>query len=171
MADSKGVQDENRRLEPLDSGKAQVAGEIKAELAEQVEVGPPADVQEIEPMAGQFRNQALNEMLDTEFEVVLSRNISRISQGLNYLFCIIYGLLGVRFLLALVETRSGDGFVHFIHAITDPLYAPFRGILDSPSVIRFTLVLPILVALIVYMLLHAGANGFLRFLAHRKTEI
>src|SRR6266498_3500203 len=49
-------------------------------------------------------------------------------------------------------------------------YAPFRGIVASPSAEGHTLALPIVVALIVYVLLHLGINRLLRLLAHRKTQ-
>ena len=36
-------------------------------------------------------------------------------------------------MLALIAARSGTGFVRFIATITDPFYAPFRGIVESPT--------------------------------------
>jgi uncharacterized protein YggT (Ycf19 family) len=78
----------------------------------------------------------------------------------------------VRLLLALLAARSSAGFVQFVRAVTDPLYAPFRGIVASPTAEGgYTLALPIVIAIIVYALLHAGINGLLRLIAHRKTEI
>ena len=35
----------------------------------------------------------------------------------------------------------------------------------------FTLVLPIVIAIVVYILLHLAINGFLRIFAHRKTTV
>ncbi|MEJ7709623.1 MAG: YggT family protein [Pyrinomonadaceae bacterium] len=71
-----------------------------------------------------------------------------------------------------MAARSSAGFVQFVRSVTDPLYAPFRGIVASPTAEGgYTLALPIIVAIIVYALLHAGINGLLRLLAHRKTEI
>ena len=56
--------------------------------------------------------------------------------------------------------------------MTDPLYAPFRGIVASPKAEGgYTLALPIVIAIIVYALLHLGINKLLRLIAHRKTEI
>jgi len=78
----------------------------------------------------------------------------------------------MRFLLALMAARSTAGFVQFIVTVTNPFYLPFRGIVASPSTDQgHTLVLPIVVALIAYMLLHLAINGLLRMLAHRKTAI
>jgi hypothetical protein len=78
----------------------------------------------------------------------------------------------MRFLLALLAARSSAGFVQFIVAISNPFYAPFRGIVASPSTDSgHTLLLPIVVAIIAYALLHLAINGLLRMFAHRKTEI
>ena len=56
--------------------------------------------------------------------------------------------------------------------MTNPFYAPFRGIVASPRTDRgHTLLLPIIVALIAYVLLHLAINGLLRMMAHRKTQI
>jgi uncharacterized protein YggT (Ycf19 family) len=78
----------------------------------------------------------------------------------------------MRFLLALLAAHSTAGFVQFIVAVTNPFYAPFRGIVNSPSTEQGnTLLLPIVVAIIAYVILHLAINGLLRLLAHRKTQI
>jgi len=85
---------------------------------------------------------------------------------------VIYALLGMRFLLALLAARSTAGFVQFIVAVSNPFYAPFRGIVASPSTDQgHTLMLPIVVAIVAYVILHLLINGLLRMLAHRKTQI
>ncbi len=87
-------------------------------------------------------------------------------------FYVLYALLGLRFLLALMAARSTAGFVQFIVAVTSPFYAPFRGIVASPRTDQgHTLLLPIVVAIIAYVLLHLAINGILRMMAHRKTAI
>ncbi len=98
--------------------------------------------------------------------------MASLSQVVDYIFYVIYALLAIRLLLALLAARSRAGFVQFIVTVTDPLYAPFRGIVASPTAEGgYTLALPIVIAIIVYALLHAGINGLLRLIAHRKTEI
>ena len=90
----------------------------------------------------------------------------------DYIFFVLYALLGLRFLLALLAARSGAGFVRFIVTVTDPFYRPFRGIVASPSTEGgHTLVLPLVIAIIVYLLLHLAINGVLRIIAHRKTAV
>lgn len=99
------------------------------------------------------------------------RGAARISQYVDYAFYLIYALLAIRLVLALIAARPSSGFVQFINGVTFPLYVPFRGIVSSPSAGGFTLALPVGIAILVYMLLHAGVNGFLRLAAHRKTAI
>ncbi len=72
----------------------------------------------------------------------------------------------------MLAARSSNAFVQLIVTITDPFYAIFRGIVPSPSAEGgYTLVVPIIIAIVVYALLHAAINGFLRMIAHRKTDI
>ena len=98
--------------------------------------------------------------------------MARVSQVIDYIFYVLYALLGLRFLLALLAARSGAGFVQFIVTVTNPFYEPFRGIVASPSTdAGHTLMLPLVIAIIVYILLHLGINGLLRIMAHRKTSV
>jgi uncharacterized membrane protein len=126
----------------------------------------------VRQVASEFRSKAVDEVVDTEREVERGRTAARVSQIVDYIFYVIYALLGMRFLLALLAARSSAGFVQFIVTVTNPFYAPFRGIVDSPRTDEgHTLLLPIVVAIIAYVLLHLAINGLLRMLAHRKTAI
>lgn len=100
------------------------------------------------------------------------RPVSRGSQFLNYVFWLLYSLLGIRLLLALMDARA-TGFVKFIAAVTDPFYAPFRGIVASPDVSGTGMVLavPILVALVVYAILHLAIHKLLQVMAYRQTVV
>jgi hypothetical protein len=56
--------------------------------------------------------------------------------------------------------------------VTNPFYEPFRNIVASPRTgDGHTLMLPLVIAIIVYVLLHLAINGVLRIIAHRKTAI
>jgi hypothetical protein len=171
--DDKLAADEARRSVQHETVKAQVEGEVQAEIADRASAGPPpGEAQKIDEVAGRFRSKAVNEVVDTEREVERGRGAARISQVIDYIFYVIYALLGMRFLLALLAARSSAGFVQFIVTVTNPFYAPFRGIVASPQTNQgHTLLLPIVVAIIAYVLLHLAINGLLRMLAHRKTEI
>lgn len=172
MQDNKLAADEARREVQHESVKAQVEGDVNAEIAARADRTTPAEAQKMEQVAGEFRGKAIEEVVVTEREIDRARGMARVSQVIDYIFYVIYALLAVRLLLALMAARPSAGFVRLIHSVTDPLYWPFRGIVASPTVEGgYTLALPIVIALIVYALLHAGINALLRLIAHRKTEI
>ena len=172
MEDNKLAADEARREVQHESIKAQVESDVSASIAARADRTTHSEAQKMEQVAGEFRGKAIDEVVETEREVEVARGMARLSQVVDYIFYLIYGLLAIRLLLALLAARSSAGFVQFIYTITGPLYAPFRGIVGSPTAEGgYTLALPIVIAIIVYALLHAGINGLLRLIAHRKTEI
>src|ERR1700754_1649319 len=154
MDDDKLALDEARRAAQHEAVKSQVEGDVQAEITQRAaESSAPGETHRIDQVAGEFRSKAVNEVVD-------------------YIFYVIYALMGMRFLLALLAARSTAGFVRFIVAVTNPFYAPFKGIVASPSTDQgHTLLLPVLIAIVAYILLHLGINGLLRMLAHRKTQI
>lgn len=171
MEDNKLAADEARRAGQHGSVKSQVEGEVQAEIAERAAT-KPTEGAAIDHVATEFRAKAVNEVVQTEREVERARGVARVSQIVDYLFFVLYALLGMRFVLALLAARSGAGFVRFIVAVTDPFYRPFRGIVASPSTDGgHTLMMPLVIAIVVYVLLHLGINGLLRLFAHRKTAI
>lgn len=172
MKDNKLAADEARRELQHESVRAQVESDVNDEIAARADHTTPSEAKKMERVAGEFRGKAIDEVVDTEREVERARGMARLSQVIDYIFYVIYALLALRLLLSLLAARSNAGFVQFIRTVTDPLYAPFRGIVASPTVEGgYTLALPIVIAIIVYVLLHLGINGFLRLIAHRKTEI
>jgi|SRR5688572_3957231 len=173
MGDEKLAIEEARRAAQHESVKAQVEGEVNSEITDRAATKATRhESQKIDNVAGEFRSQAVDEVIDTEREVQRSRGLARVSQIIDYIFWVIYALLGMRFLLALMAARSTAGFVQFIVTVSNPFYAPFRGIVASPSTDSgHTLLLPIVVAIIAYAVAHLLLNGLLRMLAHRKTQI
>jgi hypothetical protein len=172
MDDDKLAMDEARRAEQHGAVKSQVEGEVQAEIADRAAQAPPAESQKIDQVAGEFRAKAVNEVVESEREVGRGRVAARVSQVIDYIFFVLYALLGMRFLLALLAAKSSAGFVQFIVTVTAPFYEPFRGIVASPRTDGgHTLMLPLVIAIIVYVLLHLGINGLLRMFAHRKTAI
>jgi ABC-type multidrug transport system fused ATPase/permease subunit len=173
MGDDKLAIDETRRAAQHESVKAQVEGDVNAEITDRAATKATRDEsRKIDQAAGEFRSKAVDEVVDTEREVQRGRGLARVSQIVDYIFWVIYALLGMRFLLALMAARSSAGFVQFIVTVSNPFYAPFRGIVASPQADSgHTLMLPIIVAIIAYALAHLLINGLLRMLAHRKTQI
>lgn len=172
MQDNKLAEDEARRSAQHENVRAEIESDVNAEVAGRAAHYENVDLARLDNVAGTMHERAVNEVISTENEIHRARGLARVSQFIDYIFFIIYGLLIIRLLLTLMAARSSAGFVEFIRNITDPIYAPFKGIVPSPTVEGgYTLALPIVIALVVYILIHAAINGLLRIFAHRKTEI
>ncbi len=172
MVDNKLAQEEAQRTANYEALKSDVKTDVTSEIAARADQSTHSEAQRMENIAGDLRGKAMNEIVQTDREVERGRFLARISQVIDYIFYVIYGLLAIRLVLALFNARQNTGFVQFINSITNPLYAPFRGIVPSPSTAEgFTLALPIIIAIIVYLLVHLAINGLLRIFAQRKTEI
>lgn len=172
MTDDKLEREEIERSANYEAIKSTVKSEVGGEIAAEARVPAPGEAAQIDDLAGHMREKAVREVVDEEVEIERGRVLARVSQVVDYIFFIIYGLLVIRLLLALMAARSEAGFVQFIRSISDPFYAPFRGIVASPTTPEgYTLALPIIIALVVYILLHMAINGLLRIFVHRKTQV
>jgi uncharacterized protein YggT (Ycf19 family) len=173
MEDDKLAADEARRAVQHESVKAEIESDVNAEIASHAAAGAGTnEVRREAQIADEFRSKAVDEVVDTEREVERARGLARVSQVIDFIFYVIYALLGLRLLLELLAARRSAGFVQFIASLTDPFYAPFRGIVPSPTAEGgYRLTVPIIIAIIVYLLLHLGIKALLRMIAHRRTEI
>ena len=171
MVDDKLAQEEALRVANYEAIKSELKSEVGGEIAVEAQRPTVSQAKTIDSIAGDMRQKAVNEVVETEKEVERSRTVARVSQIVDYIFFVIYGLLTIRLLLELFAAKENAGFVKFIKSATGLLYAPFEGIMPSLSKDGFTLALPIIVAIIVYMLLHFAVNGLLRIFAHRKTAV
>lgn len=172
MSDPKLAVDEMRRVEQHDSVKSEIEGDVNAEIAARAKVRDPESASEIREAADTLREGAVKEVRVSEREVVRGRGAARVSQVVDYVFWLVYAMLGLRFLLGMVGARSAAGFTQFVRGVTEPLYLPFRGLVESPEAPGgYVFAWPILIAIGVYALLHWAINGFLRMMAERKTSI
>jgi uncharacterized protein YggT (Ycf19 family) len=107
----------------------------------------------------------------TESEIGRARTAARASQIIDFIFYVIYSLIGLQILLDLMGARRGNGFRSLIDTLTTPFLSPFESLIQSISAGRFQLQLSYLVALVVYILIHIGINSLLRMFVERKTTI
>ncbi len=169
MNDDKLAREEAQRSANYEAVKSNVKSEVSAEVA--ADARAHQHEEKIEQMADEMRTRSISEIEESDREVKRGRVVARISQVVDYIFFLIYGLLAIRLILALFAARSGNDFVQFVRSVTDPLYAPFKGIVPSLSSDGFTLALPLVIAIIVYMMLHLAINGLLRIFVHRKVAV
>lgn len=80
-------------------------------------------------------------------------------------FGLLYTLLLIRFALVFFAARPGAGFYQLIHGATEPFYRPFEGLFVATSIDGWRLEWSLLVALVVYALLHGAIRGVLSLLA------
>ena len=97
--------------------------------------------------------------------------MTRVSQVGDYVFFVIYGLIGLEIVLQLLGARHASGFKRLLDTVTWPLLGLFRGLMPDPAVGSMQLMLSYIVALVVYILLHMALNGLLRLFAQRKSSI
>ncbi|HXT71253.1 MAG TPA: hypothetical protein VN700_15955 [Vicinamibacterales bacterium] len=171
MADRQNLDiDERERIREHESVKADVRRQVHSEIAQEVRA-TDADRAREKAAAESMKRQAMEEVAGTERELSRSRVVARGSQVIDYLFYIVYGIIGVAIALAAVGAREGAGFTRFVNTLAGPLTAPFRNILTDPASGNSRFMFSYGVALVAYLLLHLAINGFLRILAQRKTEI
>ncbi|MDB5165511.1 MAG: hypothetical protein JWM00_401 [Candidatus Saccharibacteria bacterium] len=63
-------------------------------------------------------------------EVEHDRQVSKVTQIIWYIAGVLIALLLVRAVLAMLGANLDNSFASFIYALTDPLVAPFRGLLQ-----------------------------------------
>lgn len=171
MVDDKLAQDEAQRALNYEAVKSSVQADVDAEIAANAASPTVSQASRIENIGANMRHKAVDEVVETEREVERGRTVARISQIVDYVFFVIYGLLTIWLLLELFAAQESAGFVKFIKTVTGIFYAPFAGIAPSPSKDGFTLAIPIIIAIVAYMVLHLAINGLLRLFTHRKTSV
>ena len=98
---------------------------------------------------------------------VVRSPITRLVHAVDWVFSVLYGLLGIRLVLTLMGASSNAGFTRLINSLTEPFYAPFRGIVNRPTVDGGYVDFPLIVALLAYALLHLAIRGLLRVIQGR----
>ncbi len=145
--------EEERRRRQHDAIKSDVSQRVQEDVARETIVPTP------------------EEREGTEAQIQRGGAAARVSQIVDYVFFLIYGLIALSILLEALGARESAGFAWFISAVTSPLLAPFQDLLRDPSVGGSQFMISNVVALVVYAMLPAAINGALRMVAHRKTEV
>ncbi|HJQ71742.1 MAG TPA: YggT family protein [Blastocatellia bacterium] len=171
VEDEKLAIDESRRVAQHEAIKGTVREEVHSEIARKADRLDPVERAEADQVAEELKHKAVHEVRETETEIDRARGVARVSQVIDYIFYLIYGIIGLEIILELIGARESNGFKNFIDTIASPLLAPFRGLVADPARGAMQLRLSYIVALAVYLLLHLAINGLLRMIAHRKTTV
>jgi uncharacterized protein YggT (Ycf19 family) len=171
VEDEKLAVDESRKIAQHEAVKGAVREEVHSEIARDANRLDARERAQASAVAEEFKHKAVREVVETETEIERARGVARVSQFVDYIFYLIYGIIGLEIILELIGARESNGFKNFIDTLASPLLAPFRGLVDDPSSGGMQFRLSYIVALIVYLLLHLAVNGLLRLLAHRRTVV
>jgi uncharacterized protein YggT (Ycf19 family) len=163
--------DEARRIAQHESVKGEIREKVHADIARRTDERSPADQADADALAESLKRKAVREVASTESELDRGQAAARASQVVDYLFYIVYGIIGLEIVLDAIGARQSAGFKQFIDAIATPFLAPFKGLMPTPGVGSFRLMLSYVVALAVYVLLHMAVNGLFRLMVHRKTVV
>jgi uncharacterized protein YggT (Ycf19 family) len=169
MNDEKPTGRESSRV----ARRAVSAPDVERDVTERVVGRPrlratPVDTRRISSVAGEIGVAEGNDAHRAEPAPEYGWNVTGRMEALDYAFGAVYLLMTARLLLALVSADATAGVVRFINALTDPLYAPFRALLGVPAADEgHMLALPILIALVGYMLVHASISALLRVTRQR----
>jgi uncharacterized protein YggT (Ycf19 family) len=173
MADetNSALLDEERRMSSHQEVKASLDDDVNARIRRESAQVEPEESVELAGVARELKRKSVREAAETERELWRGRTAARISQVVDYLFYVTYGLIGLQFVFRLMGTRPGNGFVQFVAGVSGPLLAPFERIVGTPSVGAFQIRLSYLLALLIYILLHIAINGVFRIIAYRRVTV
>jgi uncharacterized protein YggT (Ycf19 family) len=170
--DRKVAADDAMRVARHEATASVVAQDVNEDIAARADDGNAGEAARLDRVASDMRSSAIDDAAGQNREMSRARGTARVSQVVDYVFYLIYGLLAIRLVLALLGANAANGFVQLINTVTNPFYALFRGIVSSPTAESGqTLAIPIIIAIGVYALLHFAINGLLRMLVHRKTTV
>jgi uncharacterized protein YggT (Ycf19 family) len=171
IEDEKLLIDETQRIAEHESVKQDARRGVHEEIAREADRLDEREKRTAAAVGEGFKRKAIAEVVETEAEVERARAVARISQIVDYIFYLIYGLITLQIVLDLLGARETNAFNRFVERLTAPLLGPFRGLIADPASGRFQLKLSYVIALVVYILLHLAINGLLRLVAHRKMAV
>lgn len=163
--------DESKRTEDHEEIKSRLREQVHEEIEKTPSEDATADRSEVRAVARALKSKALSDVVETEEELAWARKIAALKPFVDYVFYLVYGMVGLMIVLELLGAREGSGFKQFLNTVTAPLLAPFKGLMPDPAVGSFQLMLSYVIALLVYVLVHWALSGLLRLLATRPRTI
>ncbi len=163
--------DEARKLQQHEAVKGDVREKVHAEISRQADDIRPREDRSTEVLAGELKQKAVREVASTEAEIDRTRSIARVSQVIDYLFFLIYGIISLEIVLEGLGARENAGFKQFVDTLAGPLLAPFEGLMPDPGAGNYRFMISYVFALVVYFLVHLAVKGLLRLFIQKKTTV
>jgi uncharacterized protein YggT (Ycf19 family) len=96
------------------------------------------------------------------------RAVGAVSAAVNFVFAIIYTIVGMRIVLEVIGANEGNRFKAFVDRLSAPLLGIFDGLLPNLRFENFVLPLSFVFALVVYALVHYGIRRILYAIAYPR---
>jgi hypothetical protein len=169
--DEKLAMDRARQLADQESVKAEVRGRINSQISREAGNFEPSDLQEASAVGRDLKRKAIVEVAQTENEIDRAKAMARLSQIIDYVFYVIYGIIGLEIVLDLLGARESSSFKRLLDTLAAPFVGPFNGLIPEPSRDHYSLRLSYIIGLVVYVLINLAIKGLLRLIAHRRTAV
>ena len=163
--------DEARKLQQHEAVKGEVREKVHAEISRQADDIRPREQDTADALASTLKQKAVREVATTEAQIDRARTIARLSQIVDYVFYLIYGVIALEIVLEALGARENAGFKQFVDTMSAPLLAPFEGLMADPAAGNYRLTISYIFALIVYFLVHLAVKGLLRLFIQKKTTV
>lgn len=163
--------DETRKLQQHETVTGEVREKVHAEISRQADDVTPREEQNAEAIASSLKHKAIREVAETESQIARTRTVARVSQVVDYIFYLIYGIISLEIVLEALGARENAGFKQFVDTLAAPLLAPFEGLMPDPGTGNYRFMISYVFALIVYVLLHLAVKGLLRLFVQTKTHV
>ena len=104
------------------------------------------------------------------YEMGLGRHraVGALSAVVNFVFAIIYTVIGTRIILEVIGANEANRFKQFVDRVSAPFLSIFDGLLPNLRFESFVLPLSFVFALVVYALVHYGIRRLLFAVAYPR---
>src|SRR2546426_733249 len=97
--DEKLAADEAQRIAQHEAVKGQVREKVHAEISRSADAQVPAARGDAEALAANLERKAVRDVAATEAELERGHAVARVSQVVDYLFYLVYGIIGLEIAL------------------------------------------------------------------------
>ncbi len=109
--------DEARRRAQHEQIKGKLGADVHQRIAQEAASSSPAERAEVESVAAGLKHRATAEVSETETELGRARRMTRVSQVVDYVFFVVYGLIGLKTHCKALQVvrREGDRIRRYTH--------------------------------------------------------
>src|SRR5262245_11476749 len=126
MYDKRLAAEEAKRMSQYEAVKDDVRGKVHEEIQRRASAQAADDSKSTDVLAESLKQKAVREVATTDAEIERAKGVARVSQISDYLFYLIYGVIGLEIALELLGARDRAPFKQFVDALAAPFLGPFR---------------------------------------------